>query len=103
MKPAAGKLASNLTQGCICIRVRNAGGGESKEIEKTVDSEVTLYFNDKGPIERHSEEWHHEADKSGKDGFLDGMQAARKKMDAKLIESPVTCDPAKVRRVLPVQ
>lgn len=88
-----GKLALNLTQHYV---FNSALPGKSKGSEKTVNSKVTLYFNDKGLIEKHDEEWDHEANKSGEDGFMGKVQAARKKMDAKLVESTVTSDPSKV-------
>lgn len=86
-----GKLALNLTQRYV---FKSPGKGQGTE--KTVNSKVTLFFNDGGLIERHNEEWDHEANKSGEDGFMGKLQAARKKMDAKLVESTVSSDPAKV-------
>ncbi|KAI4231985.1 MAG: hypothetical protein L6R40_007572 [Gallowayella cf. fulva] len=88
-----GKLAMNLTQRYV---FKSALPGKSEGGEKTVNSKVTLWFNGEGLIEKHDEEWDHEANKSGEDGFMGKMQQMRKKVDAKVVEKTVSSDPSKV-------
>lgn len=52
-------------------------------------------MNSEGLIEEHIEEWDHEKNKTGEDGFMGKIQEARKKMDAKLVEATVSTDPDK--------
>ncbi|KAK5113944.1 hypothetical protein LTR62_003067 [Meristemomyces frigidus] len=63
--------------------------------EKTVNSKLTFKLNQQGLIEEHVEEWDHEGNKTGEDGFMGKLQEGRKKVDAKLVESTVSSDPAK--------
>lgn len=83
----------NLTQRYV---FKSALPGKSEGGEKTVNSKVTLWFNGEGLIEKHDEEWDHEANKSGEDGFMGKMQQMRKKVDAKVVEKTVSSDPSKV-------
>ncbi len=53
-------------------------------------------MNAQGLIEEHHEEWDHQSNKDGDDGFFGKMQEARKKMDAKLVEKTVPSDPDKL-------
>jgi hypothetical protein len=69
---------------------------KEKGAEKTVNSKVTFNFNNQGLIEEHDEEWDHESNKMGNDGFFGGVQEARKKLDAKLVEKTVPSDPDKI-------
>jgi hypothetical protein len=55
--------------------------------EKTVNSKLTFKFNHQGLIEEHHEEWDHERNKTGSDGFFGRVQEARKKLDAKMVEN----------------
>ncbi|KAJ8610082.1 hypothetical protein MRB53_038809 [Persea americana] len=87
------KLELNLTQHYVfksMIPLKKTGA------EKTVNSKITLHMNSAGLIEEHDEEWDHEANKDGSDGFMGKIQEARKKASAKLVESTVTSDPKKV-------
>lgn len=69
---------------------------KEKGAEKTVNSKVTFTFNNQGLIEEHDEEWDHESNKTGNDGFFGRVQEARKKLDAKLVEKTVPSDPDKI-------
>lgn len=66
-----------------------------KTPEKTVNSKITLKRNAQGLIEHHEEEWDHESNKDGSDGFLGKLNELRKKADAKLVETFVSSDPKK--------
>ncbi|KAL9585519.1 MAG: hypothetical protein Q9212_001472 [Teloschistes hypoglaucus] len=88
-----GKLALNLTQRYV---FKSMMPGKSEGTEKTVNSKVTLWMNKDGLIEKHDEEWDHEANKSSDDGFMGKMMQARKKMDAKLVEKTVSSDPSNI-------
>ena len=68
----------------------------SKTPEKTVNSRITLKMDGQGMIEHHEEEWDHEKNKTGEDGFMGKIQEWRKKADAKMVEMGVTSDPKKV-------
>ncbi|KAI4252908.1 MAG: hypothetical protein LQ352_004006 [Teloschistes flavicans] len=87
------KLALNLTQRYI---FKSIIPGKSEGMEKTVNSKVTLWMNMDGLIEKHDEEWDHEGNKSGDDGFMGKMMQARKKVDAKLVEKTVSSDSNKI-------
>ncbi|KAL6722012.1 hypothetical protein ACLMJK_001117 [Lecanora helva] len=87
------KLALNLTQHYV---FKSAIPFKSKGVEKTVNSKVTLHLNGEGFIERHDEEWDHEGNKSGDDGFFGKVAEGRKKAGAKMVEKAVTSDPNKV-------
>lgn len=63
--------------------------------EKTVNSKLTFKLNGQGLIEEHIEEWDHETNKTADDGFMGKLQEQRKKIDAKLVESTISSDPAK--------
>lgn len=63
--------------------------------EKTLNSLVTLKMRD-GVIQHHEEEWDHQENKDGEDGFLGKMNEWRKKVDAKVVEKMVPSDPSKV-------
>lgn len=67
-----------------------------KTPEKTVNSKITLVLDESGMIKHHEEEWDHEKNKTGSDGFMGKMQELRKKADAKLVNMGVTSDPNKV-------
>ena len=69
---------------------------KSKGTEKTVNSKVTFHLNQEGLITRHDEEWDHQGNKTGDDGFMGKLMEARKKTDAKLVEKTVPTDPSKV-------
>lgn len=64
--------------------------------EKTLNSKVTLKLDDQGMIQHHSEEWDHQPNKTGDDGWMGKMQEWRKKAGAKMIEKGVTRDPNQV-------
>ncbi|KAL8728684.1 MAG: hypothetical protein Q9166_005248 [cf. Caloplaca sp. 2 TL-2023] len=87
------KLALNLTQRYV---FKSVLPGKSEGGEKTVNSKVTLWMNEEGLIEKHDEEWDHEANKSGEDGFMGKVQQARKMVDAKVVEKTVSSDPSKI-------
>ncbi|MCJ1399942.1 hypothetical protein MMC11_003145 [Xylographa trunciseda] len=63
--------------------------------EKTLNSLVTLRLHN-GMIEHHEEEWDHNSNSTGADGFLGRLNEWRKKADAKLVEKAVPADPNKV-------
>ena len=88
-----GKLAVNLTQR---YTFKSMMPGKEKGADKTVNSKLTFYLNGDGLIEKHDEEWDHQENKSGGDGFMGKMQETRKKMDAKLVEKAIPSDPSKV-------
>lgn len=67
-----------------------------KTPEKTVNSKITLKLDGQGMIEHHEEEWDHEKNKTGEDGFMGKLQEWRKKADAKMVEVGVSSDPKKV-------
>ncbi|KAL8678493.1 MAG: hypothetical protein Q9186_005163 [Xanthomendoza sp. 1 TL-2023] len=87
------KIAMNLTQRYV---LKSVMPGKSEGGEKTVNSKVTFWFDEEGLIERHDEEWDHEANRSGEDGFWGKVQQMRKKVDAKIVEKTVSSDPSKV-------
>ncbi|KAL8819717.1 MAG: hypothetical protein Q9223_001905 [Gallowayella weberi] len=91
--PAERKIAFNLTQR---YALKSVVPGQSEGAEKTVNSKVTLRMNGQGLIERHDEEWDHEANSSGEDGFWGKLQEMRKKVDAKVVETMVSSDPGKI-------
>jgi len=67
----------------------------SKTPEKTVNSKITLKLaNDM--IVHHEEEWDHQPNKTGDDGFMGKLQELRKKFDAKIVEKGVSSDPNKI-------
>lgn len=68
----------------------------NKTPEKTVNSKITLKLDGQGMIEHHEEEWDHEKNKTGEDGFMGKLQEWRKKADAKMVEVGVSSDPKKV-------
>lgn len=68
----------------------------SKTPEKTLNSKITLKRDAQGLIRHHEEEWDHEPNKTGEDGFVGKLQELRKKFDAKLVEAGVSSDPSKV-------
>ncbi len=86
-------LALNLTQHYV---FKSPIPFKSKGTEKTVNSKVTLHFDQAGLITRHDEEWDHQENKSEDDGFMGKLMEARKKTDAKLVEKTVPTDPSKV-------
>ena len=67
-----------------------------KTPEKTVNSKVTLKLDSHGMIEHHEEEWDHQPNKDGNDGFMGKIQEWRKKADAKMVEVGVSSDPKKI-------
>lgn len=67
-----------------------------KTPEKTVNSKITLQLDHEGMIQHHEEEWDHEKNKTGEDGFMGKIQEWRKKADAKLVEAGVSSDPKKI-------
>ena len=69
---------------------------KEKGTEKTVNSKLTFKFNNQGMIEEHDEEWDHESNKTGSDGFFGRIQEGRKKTGAKLVEQAVPSDPDKI-------
>ncbi|KAK4984906.1 hypothetical protein LTR66_007047 [Elasticomyces elasticus] len=68
----------------------------SKEPDKVVNSKISLKFNHEGLIEKHDEEWDHEPNPTGEDGFIGKMKEWRKKTSAKVVEKTVSSDPSKV-------
>jgi len=85
---AANSIVLNLTQHYVFKG--------SKTPEKTVNSKVTLKMDGQGMIEHHEEEWDHQPNKTGDDGFMGKIQEFRKKADAKMVDMTVTSDPNKV-------
>lgn len=83
----------NLTQRYV---FKSAIPFKAKGPEKTVNSKVTLHLDGEGKVERHDEEWDWQGNKSEEDGWVGKMMQARKKMDAKVVESTVSSDPDKV-------
>ncbi|CAD6587655.1 MAG: hypothetical protein ASARMPREDX12_002960 [Alectoria sarmentosa] len=69
---------------------------KAKGAEKPVNSKVTFHLDGEGLIVKHDEEWDHETNKQGDEGFMGKVQAFRKKADAKLVEKTVPSDPSKV-------
>ena len=67
-----------------------------KTPEKTLNSKITLKLDNTGMIEHHEEEWNHEKNKTGEDGFLGKLQEWRKKADAKMVEMGVSSDTKKI-------
>lgn len=88
-----GTLAINLTQRYV---FKSPIPFKSKGTEKTVNSKVTFHLNQQRLIERHDEEWDHEENQTGDDGFMGKLMEGRKKVDAKLVKKAVPSDPAKV-------
>ncbi|KAL9599812.1 MAG: hypothetical protein Q9219_003598 [cf. Caloplaca sp. 3 TL-2023] len=86
-------VAVNLTQHYV---FKSPIPFKSKGTEKTVNSKVTFHLNGAGLVEKHDEEWDHAGNKSQEDGFMGKLMEARKKTDAKIIQSTVPSDPAKV-------
>lgn len=58
-----------------------------------MNSKLTFQLNSQGLIVEHDEEWDHQANKDGDEGFMGKLQAARKVVDAKLVEKTVPSDP----------
>lgn len=86
-------LQLNLTQNYIFkspIPLKKEG------TSKTVNSKITLNKNSQGLIEEHIEEWDHEKNRTGDDGFMGKLMEGRKKIDAKLVEKTVSSDPSDV-------
>lgn len=69
---------------------------KEKGAEKTVNSKVTLTLNEDALIVKHDEEWDHQGNPSGGDGFVGKLMEGRKKVDAKVVEKTVPSDPSKV-------
>lgn len=69
---------------------------KSEGAEKTVNSKLTFRLNEQGKIAEHVEEWDHQANQTGDDGFMGKIQEFRKKADAKVVEATVSSDPKKV-------
>lgn len=67
-----------------------------KTPEKTLNSKITLHLNEHGLIKNHDEEWDHQPNKTGDDGFMGKIQEWRKKADAKMVEAGVSSDPKKI-------
>ena len=86
-------LKLNLTQSYV---FKSAIPFKSKGAPKVVNSKLTFNFNQHGLIEEHLEEWDHESNSTGADGFFGKVQEGRKKMDAKLVEKTVPTDPDKI-------
>ena len=63
---------------------------------KTVNSKLTFTLNEEGLVEQHDEEWDHEGNKTGEDGFMGKLMEGRKKAGAKMVEKMVPSDPSKV-------
>ncbi|KXT12437.1 hypothetical protein AC579_694 [Pseudocercospora musae] len=94
-KPAAsthqgegGAIVLNLTQHYVFKG--------DKTPEKTLNSKITLKLDESGMIQHHEEEWDHQPNKTGDDGFMGKIQEWRKKADAKLVEAGVSSDPKKI-------
>lgn len=68
----------------------------NKTPEKTLNSKITLNLNSAGKIEHHEEEWNHEPNKTGDDGFMGQLQEWRKKASAKLVEAGVSDNTKKI-------
>ncbi len=64
--------------------------------EKTVNSKVTLSLDGDALIVRHDEEWDHQGNPSGDDGFVGKLMEGRKKVGAMLVDKAVPSDPSKV-------
>lgn len=60
--------------------------------DQTVATASTLLIADAQT--QHDEEWDHQPNKTGEDGFWGKVQEARKKLDAKIIEAGVSSDPS---------
>jgi len=86
------KLALDLTQHYV---FKSAIPLKKEGVQKTVNSKVTLYLDGEGLIERHDEEWDHEGNKTGEDGWVGKLMEGRKKVGAKVVEKAVSSDPAK--------
>ncbi|TKA68449.1 hypothetical protein B0A55_07720 [Friedmanniomyces simplex] len=67
-----------------------------KTPEKTLNSKVTLKLDSNGNIEHHEEEWDHQPNKTGDDGFMGKLSEWRKKADAKMVEMGVSSDTKKI-------
>lgn len=89
----ADRIELNLTQRYV---FKSPIPFKEKGTEKPVNSKVTFHLNRVGLIEKHDEEWDHETNKQGDDGFMGKLQAFRKKADAKLVEKTVPSDPSKI-------
>lgn len=86
-------IALNLTQHYV---FKSPIPFKSKGTEKTVNSKVTFHMNADGLIERHDEEWDHQGNRTGDDGFMGKLMESRKKAGAKLVQKAVPSDPSKV-------
>jgi len=58
-----------------------------------MNSKLTFNMNKEGLIEEHIEEWYHEKNQTGEDGWWGQIQEARKKVDAKIVEATISTDP----------
>lgn len=87
------KIALNLTQHYV---FKSPIPFKEKGTEKTVNSKITLTLNEDALIVKHDEEWDHQGNPSGDDGFMGKLMEGRKKMDAKLVDKTVPSDPSKV-------
>lgn len=87
------KIELNLTQKYV---FKSLIPFKEKGAEKPVNSKLTFHLNGEGLIERHDEEWDHETNKQGDEGFMGKVQAFRKKTGANLVEKAVPSDPSKV-------
>ncbi|KAF8910139.1 hypothetical protein CPB84DRAFT_1764706 [Gymnopilus junonius] len=56
---------------------------------KTINSLLTLTFNDHNKITSHVEEWDHKKSINGEDGFIGMINEARKKFTGKVIDTVV--------------
>ena len=89
----ADQIVLNLTQRYVFKSVlpgRKEGG------EKTVNSRVTLKLDGEGMVVRHEEEWDHEGNRTGEEGFVGKLMEGRKKVDAKLVQKLVPSDPGEI-------
>lgn len=66
-----------------------------KQPDKLVNSKITLKLKD-GLIEQHIEEWDHQPNKTGNDGFMGKIQEFRKNVSAKIVGKTVPSDPDKI-------
>ncbi|KAH9826018.1 glycoside hydrolase family 76 protein [Teratosphaeria destructans] len=97
---AAGRHAAREAQGvgeCVVLSLTQhyvfKGAGTP---EKTLESKVSLAVDGEGLVRYHEEEWDHQPNKTGEDGFMGKLQEWRKKADAKMVEAGVSSDPKKV-------
>ena len=89
----AGSLEVDLTQHYV---FKSPLPGKSEGSAKTVNSKLTFKLDNEGKIKEHIEEWDHQGNKTGDDGFMGRLMEGRKKMDAKLVEKTVPSDPDKL-------